>query len=141
MVKKENSGMSEFPNNHPNSIKKAQVEFNIGNWVQTKCEMSYYTQMQKSSFSVPFEKNYKRIKLTEDWLKRLQFEWIPCTWLGSLYKSKQIKNLTVFIDRKDNYKVEFVSHINWVRTEYCEYVDELQNLVKKWTDIELEHKK
>lgn len=25
-------------------------------------------------------------------------------------------------------------------TEYCEYVDELQNLVKKWTDIELEHK-
>lgn len=31
--------------------------------------MSYYTQMQEGSSSVPFEKNYKRIKLTEDWLK------------------------------------------------------------------------
>ena len=141
MAKKENSGMSENPNNHSTRAFFAPVDLKIGNWVQTKCKMSYYTQMQESSFSVLFEKNYKRIKLTEDWLERFQFEWIPCTWYGSLFKSQTIKGLTVFIDRNGLFKVEFLSHINWVRTEYCKYVDELQNLVKKWSNFELEHKK
>lgn len=115
-----------------------KTELKIGNWVQTKCKMSYYTTMQESSFSVPFNKNYKRIKLTEDWLKRLQFEWRPCSRVGSLYRSKTIKGLTVFIDRNGLFRAEYLDNENWVVNKY---VDELQNIVKYWTGIELEHKK
>lgn len=118
-----------------------KTELKIGNWVQTKCEMSYYTTMQESSFSVSFDKNYKRIKLTENWLKRLQFEWIPCSWVGSLYKSETIKGLTVFIDRNGLFRAEYLDNENWVVNKYVEYVDELQNIVNYWTGLELEHKK
>ena len=116
-------------------------ELRIGNWVQTKCKMSYFTTMQESSFTVPFYKNYKRIKLTEDWLKRFQFEWRPCSWVGSLYMSKTIKGLTVFIDRNGLFRAEYLDNENMIVNKYVEYVDELQNIVNYWTSFELEHKK
>ena len=133
--------MAKKNRNNIENLNRMKTELQIGNWVQTKCKMSYYTTMQESSFSVPFDKNYKRIKLTENWLERLQFEWRPCSWVGSLYRSETIKGLTVFIDRNGLFRAEYLDNENWVVNKYVKYVDELQNIVNYWTGLELEHKK
>jgi len=123
-----------------------KTDLRVNNWVETKPKGKHnywtYTTLQNSSFTVPFYKNYKRIKLSEDWLKRLQFEWRPCSWVGSLYACKTINNLKVFIQKDGKFRIEYYKHVNgFVSAEMCEYVDELQNITFVLTGFELEHKK
>ena len=125
---------------------ETKIDLRVNNWVATKPSSKHnystYTTLQNSSFSVPFDKNYERIKLSKDWLKRLQFEWRPCSWVGELYLCKTINNLKVFIQKDGKFRIEYYKQADgFVNAEMCEFVDELQNITFDLTGSELEYKR
>ena len=113
-------------------------DLKIGNWVEIIQKIKgHYTTLQKSSFSVPIEKNYKPILFDENWFERFKFKRYPYSVAGqSGWHHPTENNFSVLLNKK-NYCIEYVDEDNFCHKEQFTYVHQLQNLFSHFTNKEL----
>lgn len=113
-------------------------DLKIGNWVEIiQKRKGYYTTLQKSSFSVSIEKNFKPILFDENWLERFKFKKYPYSVAGQSGWHHPTENKFSVLLNKKTYWVEYVDEDNFCHKEQFTYVHQLQNLFSHFTNKEL----